>query len=165
MAEAFVAAARAVRDPTPADIESDFRSVHEAFLFEQLESMPQTAGLFRPNHPLEFRHGHQMAEGDLVAESLKLAVEVDGGFYHLNAEQYRRDRRKDWLYQRHGYLVLRFLAEDVVSDLELDPEHDPGGRRAAARLRPTDRCRVSEPALLEPPTPTAATRSADCWPT
>jgi hypothetical protein len=119
VAEAFVAATRAVRNPTPADIESDFRSVHEGFLFEQLESMPQTAGLFRPNHPLGFRHGHKTAEGDLVAESLKLAVEVDGGFYHLAAEQYRRDRRKDWLYQREGYLVLRFLAEDVVSDLEL----------------------------------------------
>jgi len=40
----------------------------------------RTAGLFRPNHPLGFRHGHQTAEGDLVAESLKLAVEVDGAF-------------------------------------------------------------------------------------
>lgn len=119
VADAFVTAARAVREPTPSDLASDFRSVHESFLFEQLESMPQTAGLFRPNHALEFRHGHQTAEGDLVAESLKLAVEVDGAFYHLNPDQYRRDRRKDWLYQRHGYLVLRFLADDVVRDLEL----------------------------------------------
>jgi very-short-patch-repair endonuclease len=51
-------------------------------------------------------------------EQLKLVVEVDGGHYHLNPHQYRRDRRKDVLYQRHGYLVLRFLAEDVVEDLE-----------------------------------------------
>lgn len=57
-------------------------------------------------------------EADLVAEALRLAVEVDGGFYHLAPDQYRRDRRKDWLYQRHGYLVLRFLAEDVVGELE-----------------------------------------------
>jgi hypothetical protein len=119
VAEAFVAATKAVRSPTPADAASDFRSVHEEFLFAQLESMPQTAGLFRPNRELGFRHGPQAAEGDLVAESLKLAVEVDGGFFHLNAEQYRRDRRKDWLYQRHGYLVLRFLAEDVVEELPL----------------------------------------------
>lgn len=119
VADAFVAAVRSVHEPTPDDLASDFRSVHEAFLFEQLESMPQTVGLFRPNHPLGFRHGHQAAEGDLVAESLKLVVEVDGAFYHLNPDQYRRDRRKDWLYQRHGYLVLRFLAEDVVSDLAL----------------------------------------------
>ncbi|WP_010048939.1 DUF559 domain-containing protein [Gemmata obscuriglobus] len=45
-------------------------------------------------------------------------MEVDGAFYHLNPEQYRRDRRKDHLYQKHGYRVLRFLAEDVVTDLE-----------------------------------------------
>ncbi|HJZ56059.1 MAG TPA: DUF559 domain-containing protein, partial [Gemmataceae bacterium] len=51
-------------------------------------------------------------------ERPKVVVEVDGGHYHLNPDQYRRDRHKDWLYQRHGYLVLRFLAEDVVDDLE-----------------------------------------------
>ncbi len=45
-------------------------------------------------------------------------VEVDGRYYHLTPERYRADRRKDWLYQRHGYLVLRVLAEDVVEDLE-----------------------------------------------
>lgn len=119
VAAAFVVASRAVRTPTAEDIASDFRSVHEAFLFEQLESMSQTAGLFRPNHPLGFRHGPNTAVGDLVAETLKLAIEVDGAFYHLNPEQYKRDRRKDWLYQRNGYLVLRFLAEDVVSELEV----------------------------------------------
>ena len=78
--------------------------------------MPETAGLFHSNRPLAFRHGHKPAEADLVAESLKLVVEVDGGHYHLTPDQYRRDRRKDWLYQRHGYAVLRFLAEDVASD-------------------------------------------------
>jgi hypothetical protein len=119
VATAFVGAARAVQHPGPADLESDFRSIHEEFLFELLESMPQTAGLFRPNAPPGFRHGHLSAETDLLADALKLAVEVDGEHYHLTPEQYRRDRRKDWLYQRHGYLVLRFLAEDVVGDPEL----------------------------------------------
>ncbi len=118
VAVAFVSAARAVRDPGPAELASDFRSVHEEFLFGQLESLPATAGLFRPNQPLPFRHGPQAGEADLLAAGLKLAVEVDGGFFHLNPDQYRRDRRKDYLYQRHGYLVLRFLAEDVVTDLE-----------------------------------------------
>lgn len=118
VAAAFVDAARAVRRAAPADAADDFRSVHERFLFEQLESLPETAGLFRPNRPLPFRHGPQAAEADLVAERLKVVVEVDGTHYHLNQPQYRRDRRKDWEYQRHGYLVLRFLAEDVVDDLE-----------------------------------------------
>lgn len=118
VAEAFVEAAVAVQSVTTRDGVSDFRSVHERFLFEQLESLPETAGLFRPNRALPFRHGPQTAEADLLAEALNLVVEVDGRHYHLNEDQYRRDRRKDWLYQRHGYWVLRFLAEDVVADLE-----------------------------------------------
>ncbi len=118
VAEAFVEAAVAVRHPTPADAASDFRSIHERFLFEVLESLPATAGLFRPNAELPFRHGPRAGEADLLAERPRVAVEVDGALYHLTQDQYRRDRRKDDLYQRHGYLVLRFLAEDVVTDLE-----------------------------------------------
>ena len=34
------------------------------------------------------------------------------------ADAYRRDRRKDQLLQENGYFVLRFLAEDVVKDLD-----------------------------------------------
>ena len=38
---------------------------------------------------------------------------------HLHdAEAYRRDRRKDLLLQENGYLVLRFLAEDVGTHLD-----------------------------------------------
>ncbi len=91
VARAFVDAARAVRKPTPADIESDFRSVHEQFLFEQLESLPETAGLFRPNAPLPFHHGPKAAEADLLAARLKLVVEVDGGYYGVRqVEMYPR---------------------------------------------------------------------------
>lgn len=118
VAHAFVETARIVRHPTPDEIQSDFRSAPERFLFEQLESMVDTMGLFRPNVELHFFHGNKPAEADLVAERMKIVVEVDGGHYHLSQQQYRRDRRKDVLYQRHGYLVLRFLAEDVVDDLE-----------------------------------------------
>lgn len=32
---------------------------------------------------------------------------------------YRRDRRKDQLLQENGYLILRFLAEDVGKELDL----------------------------------------------
>ena len=35
-----------------------------------------------------------------------------------NPEAYRRDRRKDRLLQQNGYLILRFLAEDVGKDLD-----------------------------------------------
>ncbi len=101
-----------------ATVGTEFRSASEKFLFEQLESMPQTVGLFLPNQDLEFLHGTRRAEADMVAASLKLVIEVDGGYFHLNPEAYRRDRRKDHAYQQHGYWVLRFLAEDIVADLE-----------------------------------------------
>ena len=35
---------------------------------------------------------------------------------------YRRDRRKDLLLQENGYLVLRFLAEDVGKNLDEVPD-------------------------------------------
>ena len=45
-------------------------------------------------------------------------IEVDGWFHFQDPEAYRRDRRKDWELRRCGYLVLRFLAEDIVPKLE-----------------------------------------------
>ena len=117
-ARAFVetaAAARTTRvEPERA---AEFRSLAEKTLFDLLESRPETIGLFRPNQLLDFLHGVRRAEADLVAVLLKLVVELDGKYYHLNETTYRCDRRKDWLYQRHGYWVLRFLSEDVVDDL------------------------------------------------
>jgi len=32
----------------------------------------------------------------------------------LTPDSYRRDRTKDWELQRRGFVVLRFLAEDVI---------------------------------------------------
>jgi very-short-patch-repair endonuclease len=111
-AEAFVRTARTVNEL------GDARSAAEQFLFEQLNAIPATAGLFRLNRPLPFRHGPRPGEADLLAESLNLVVEVDGAYYHLTPDQYRSDREKDRLYQSHGYFVLRFLAEDVVPALD-----------------------------------------------
>ncbi len=114
-----------VESPAPAilDRESDdddpARSTAERFLFERLESSPETAGLFELNGTLDFRFGPtQWIEVDLVARSLKLAVEVDGYHHFLDPEAYRRDRRKDLELQKHGYLVVRVLADDVVERFE-----------------------------------------------
>jgi hypothetical protein len=94
------------------------RSAAERFLFELLDQLPETAGLFELNARLGFCFGPMPAEVDLLAASLRLAVELDG-FHHFNdPERYRRDRRKDALLQKQGYLVLRFLAEDVVVRME-----------------------------------------------
>ncbi len=109
--------ARAVAslDAENEDSEEQARSQAEQFLFELLDSHPTTAGLFELNGALDFHFGPRPAEVDLLARTLRLAVELDGGFWHLrNRECYRRDRRKDWELQRRGFLVLRFLAEDVV---------------------------------------------------
>lgn len=57
-------------------------------------------------------------EVDFVNQRLRLVVELDGQQHFSNAEAYRRDRRKDRLLQQNGYLVLRFLAEDLGKDLD-----------------------------------------------
>jgi very-short-patch-repair endonuclease len=119
LAVSFAEAAKQVgRQETP-EREEQARSAAERFLHDRLESLPQTAGLFALNQRLEFRHGRSAAEVDLLAADLKLVIELDGAYYHLgDQDAYRRDRRKDWLLQRHGYVVLRFLSDDVVRRLE-----------------------------------------------
>jgi very-short-patch-repair endonuclease len=48
----------------------------------------------------------------------RIAVELDGEQHLAGGEAYRRDRRRDLLLQENGYLVLRFLAEDVGKRLD-----------------------------------------------
>jgi very-short-patch-repair endonuclease len=57
-------------------------------------------------------------EVDLLCESARLVIEIDGPQHHGDPDAYRRDRRKDALLQRHGWLVLRFLAEDLGKRLD-----------------------------------------------
>jgi very-short-patch-repair endonuclease len=57
-------------------------------------------------------------EVDFVNEALRIVIELDGAQHLSDAEAYRRDRRKDRLLQQSGYMVLRFLAEDVGKDLD-----------------------------------------------
>jgi very-short-patch-repair endonuclease len=94
------------------------RSAIEAFLYRRLETIPQTSGKFQLNGilPIPFDSVGQM-EVDLLCVGAHIAVEIDGA-QHLNPEAYRRDRRKDTLLQQNGYLVLRFLAEDVSKHLD-----------------------------------------------
>jgi superfamily II DNA or RNA helicase/very-short-patch-repair endonuclease len=94
------------------------RSASEAFLYRRLETLPETKGRFQLNIrvPIPF-DGQSQMEIDFVNESLRIAIELDGSQHISDAEAYRRDRRKDRLLQQNGYLVLRFLAEDVGKDL------------------------------------------------
>jgi very-short-patch-repair endonuclease len=103
------------RDPEAVD---RARSSAERFLHSLLDSLPATQGLFALNERAEFRINHRPVEVDFLSRRLRVAIEVDGYYHFQSAEAYRRDRRKDLALQRHGYLVLRFLANDVVARLE-----------------------------------------------
>jgi Protein of unknown function (DUF559) len=115
LVEDFRRAAAATAEPSADD---GARSEAERFLNARLESLTATVGVFVMNAEMDFSFGRRKAELDFVARSLKIAIEVDGWFHFQDPEAYRRDRRKDWELQRRGYLVLRFLAEDIVPKLE-----------------------------------------------
>lgn len=120
LVEAAVGVVRATTPPPQSESGDDgARSAAERFLFEFLESIPETAGRFTLNEKLDFRFGNRAAEIDLLCRDPKIALEVDGYFHFLEPARYRRDRLKDFELQRRGYLVLRFLAEDVIPQLEM----------------------------------------------
>ncbi len=95
------------------------RSASEAFLYRRLETLAATNGKFRLNAelPIPF-DGWGRMEVDLLSAPSRIAIELDGGQHLGDADAYRRDRRKDALLQENGYLILRFLAEDVGKHLD-----------------------------------------------
>lgn len=94
------------------------RSSAERFLRALLDSLPATQGLFELNERADFRINNRPVEVDFLSRRLRVAIEVDGYYHFQDPDAYRRDRRKDLALQQHGYLVLRFLAHDVVARLE-----------------------------------------------
>ena len=116
LAELFVRAAWS-RPPEGIAEALRARSAAEAFLFRRLETLPVTHGRFALNAtlPLPFQ-GDATMEVDLVCRDSHVVVELDGS-QHLAEGAYRRDREKDLALQRHGWLVLRFLATDVTARL------------------------------------------------
>lgn len=115
----FAAATRSIT-PSPQSEGADrARSAAEAFLFRRLEMLPRTSGRFVLNAelPIPF-DGRGKMEVDLLDQESHLAIELDGPQHLESVEAYRRDRRKDLLLQQQGYLVLRFLTEDVSKGLD-----------------------------------------------
>lgn len=55
-------------------------------------------------------------EVDLLCADSRVVIELDGAQHLADPVAYQRDRRKDQLLQENGYLVLRFLAEDVAKE-------------------------------------------------
>lgn len=96
------------------------RSFVEAFLFYRLETLPETKGLFKLNHILSIPFdGLGGMEVDLVCLDAYVVIEIDGMQHLASKEAYRTDRRKDLLLQEAGYMVLRFLAEDISKNLDM----------------------------------------------
>jgi very-short-patch-repair endonuclease len=101
-----------------AEGEDRARSATEAFLFRRLETLPETAGIFRLNDQLPIAFADRsLMEVDLCCRTARLAIEIDGPQHLSDPDAYRRDRRKDALLQENGYFVLRFLAEDIGTHL------------------------------------------------
>ena len=118
LASLFVNVARTV--PPDAAGADRARSATEAFLFRRLETLAETKGRFDVNISLPIAFdGVGRLEVDLLCTDARVAVELDGAQHLADPMAYRRDRRKDQLLQESGYLVLRFLAEDVGKDLDL----------------------------------------------
>lgn len=104
--------------PETAEADALYRSQAEWFLFQYLEAKPTTTGRFQVNVRLDIDFGGRLMEVDFLDAAAKIVIELDGHYHFQCLDNYRRDRRKDRLLQQHGFLVLRFLSEDVVSDLE-----------------------------------------------
>jgi very-short-patch-repair endonuclease len=90
------------------------RSAFEGILYYLLEARPETKGLFRANVRVRHPDGGGADEVDLVAEALKVAIEIDGG-QHKTWDHTRRDELKDARLKHLGYEVLRFEARNVAT--------------------------------------------------
>ncbi|MEZ4730805.1 MAG: DUF559 domain-containing protein, partial [Caldilineaceae bacterium] len=104
--------------PKTAEADTLYRSQAEKFLFQYLETRPTTVGRFQINAQLDIDFGDRPMEVDFLDAEAKIVIELDGYYHFQSRDNYRRDRHKDRLLQRHEFLVLRFLSEDVVSNLE-----------------------------------------------
>jgi very-short-patch-repair endonuclease len=102
--------------PPAAEAEGTHSST-QAFLFRRLETLEGTKGRFRLNQSIVF-DGTSKLEVDLLCSGASLAIELDDPHHLGDVEAYRRDRCKDQLLHENGYLVLRFLTEDVGKDLQ-----------------------------------------------
>lgn len=95
------------------------RSSTERFLFRRLETLPETTGRFLLNEKLNIPFdGYGKMEVDFLCKNARLVVELDGEQHLNDPDAYRWDRKKDALLQEHGYMVLRFLTEDVAKHLD-----------------------------------------------
>lgn len=61
-------------------------------------------------------HPHEGYRIDLAFPAAKVAVEVDGWAWHVDADRFRRDRRKGNMLVRGGWDLLRFTWHDLANE-------------------------------------------------
>lgn len=94
------------------------RSLAERILHDALEARASTQGRYELNGRMPFRFGPRACEIDLCDRRTRIAIEIDGYHHFTSPDAYRRDRRKDVLLQREGFVVLRFLDRDIFDRLD-----------------------------------------------
>ena len=126
--------------PETAEAADVYRSQAEWFLFQYLEAKPTTTGRFQVNARLDIDFGGRPMEVDFLDNAAKIVIELDGHYHFQSLDNYRRDRRKDRLLQQQEFLVLRFLSEDVVRDLEgiLDAVDQALATRSPSLAQPSE---------------------------
>ncbi|MEP7055107.1 MAG: DUF559 domain-containing protein, partial [Actinomycetota bacterium] len=82
----------------------------------RLLEVVRAAGLPEPVRQLRVRIGSRSAYLDLAFEPQRVAIEVDGRRWHFCAEQRSADIRRDVRLSAAGWLVLRFLYEQIVDE-------------------------------------------------
>ncbi|MEZ5404079.1 MAG: DUF559 domain-containing protein [Bryobacteraceae bacterium] len=104
--------------PAPPREARDFRSLAEEKLWYALDQDAELHGLFQPNVRVMtmFQTAHCC---DLVWREGKVIVEIDTYYTHGGPRQFGADRQRDYETLVTGYLTVRLLYEEVMSDCAL----------------------------------------------
>ncbi len=112
------------------------RSAAERFLFDLLGDLPETAGLFELNARLGFCFGPMPAEVDLLAGTLRLAVEIDGFHHFRDPEGLSARPPQGRAFAEAGLSGAAFSGGGCGHPARRDPGGDPRVRRLPAGDRP-----------------------------
>jgi len=107
------------------------RGCHSELEIWGLQRVLVLPGLPRPRHQILVRQDGRRAYLDSGWEAIKLGVEFDGAQFHSGAHQRERDLRRDARLASHGWLILRFSYQRLMSD----PEGVRAEIRAAYEVR------------------------------
>jgi very-short-patch-repair endonuclease len=81
-----------------------------------LLSLMRAAGLPEPTRQLRVQLGRRSAYLDMAFEACRVVIEVDSRRWHFSAEARAADLRRDAWLAAAGWVVLRFLYEQIVNE-------------------------------------------------